>query len=645
MSQNTEQEKLFFKLQSIAENHVSDEEFTIEKFCELASTSRTQLHRKIKAATGLSTSHFLRKMRLEKARSLLSDKSLNLSEITYASGFKNPQYLSRYFLAEYGITPSKFRKNLLLDDAGQKLPEDTTLTPKVSSEHQTGKAKQSTPIVFQKYKYILISVLLLLILLLTYTMFKSRGENTIEKSEALKPTPFVNSIAVLPFTNIGETSNNFGIGLVEDILTNLTRYDALKVISRTSSDKYSNTNKSIREIGEELGVIYILEGSIRTFEDSVIVTAQLIQANGDYHLWAKNYKEKFNNYHILQQDISLEIAKSLEQNITLLKAKGSNNNTNLSRESRQNYLLASELLKQRTASSLQKSKELFLLALNEKEDYTQALVGLATANWLTYSLNYDPDPAYLDFAEKHLLKAIKSDPSYGPSYSGLGNIYREKYRWEEAKLYYEIALKHNPNNALANYWYSLLLREIGELDLALEFSQRASDLDPLYPVIQGGHLYNFGLANKAIDGKHFYDKTKAILGKNFLFTAASGMFFECTGEYETAGSLFEESILLNPDFKGLEVSKLVCQGRLGNKKVVLDYLENNPPGSKSSNYVCAELYASIGLNKKSLEHLDLALRDDFLSKDIIVKKRFESIRDTKKFKDIVSRYGLDYYLD
>ena len=494
-------------------DNISDSAYTLDDLCKDCQLSRSQLHRKIKDEAGLSTSLYVRHIKLLKAKELLRDQSLNVSEIAYASGFKSPQTLSRYFSSTFGETPTQFRSNLaqkengividthhkssagseaqdVFNDFDQQLVADGDETvvdnsvgslPKVEfgTDAQVKKSTHKKRIV----AYWLFGLIALLaIAMVIRSIWEANPRNSDEQKSMIQKHD--NSIAVLPFIGIGgKETRDFSAGMQEDILTRLAFFDDLKVISRTSTEIFTGSKKTIKEIGAQLGVAYILEGSVRMQDQKVAVTTQLIRANDGFHVWAENYIREVEDVFKIQNEISLDVAKVLNQKINDEKREQIDNTYIPGKKAYREYIIGKELLKERTHSSLMASIEQFDKALAEEPDFVDAVIMKANAYQLLGNIGYDRRDEHIVNSEKYALTALRMDPRNAKAYSILACIYRDAHKWDQAKVAFETALEFAPNDALSNYWYSLMLREVGALEKAVIYSTKAKELDPLYPCL------------------------------------------------------------------------------------------------------------------------------------------------------------------
>jgi TolB-like protein len=268
-----------------------------------------------------------------------------------------------------------------------------------------------------------------------------------------------NSIAVLPFDDMssGGDTEWFCDGVTEDILTNLSKLKDLKVISRTSTERYKNTDKSIPEIAAELGVSYVVEGSVRKHEDKIIITAQLIDAN-DNHVWAQNYNDVFKEVFKIQQDVSQKIVNQLKIAISPEEEKEMNKLPTESIEAYKLVLQGRNFIDKGTLEYTLIAKKLFEQAIELDPNYADAYADLANATSNRYHDGTLTRKQRNKLAMEHLNKAISLDINCHRAYAFKGALYNYQGNPILAKENLEKALAINPNDVMTHrmfiYYYS-----------------------------------------------------------------------------------------------------------------------------------------------------------------------------------------------
>jgi TolB-like protein/Tfp pilus assembly protein PilF/predicted Ser/Thr protein kinase len=293
------------------------------------------------------------------------------------------------------------------------------------------------------------------------------------------PTIDRKSIAVLPFANLSESKEDeyFSDGITEDILTQLSKIADLRVISRTSVMQYKGTKKSIREIGNELNVATILEGSVRRAENQVRIVAQLIDARNDEHLWAETYDQEFTQIFAIQSDVAEKIAAALQAKLSPAEKEriGSKPTANLT--AYEYYLRGRDYYCHYNKQDNETAISLFKNALEFDPNYAQAWAGLGDAYAQRYGRFFFP-LAWLDSAITVSQKAIALDPNAAEGFKALGTTYIYKGLPRQAFEAFQQAVERNPNYypAIANLGLNYLMT--GSLAEALRWQKKAVAINP-----------------------------------------------------------------------------------------------------------------------------------------------------------------------
>jgi TolB-like protein len=303
------------------------------------------------------------------------------------------------------------------------------------------------------------------------------GMRLVDLADDVRP-----SIAVLPFADMSSTQDQeyFGDGMSEAVLNVLTQGGNLRVAGRTSAFAYKGDRKDLREIGTELGVTYLVEGSVAKEGDQVRITAQLIDATDNSHLWSDQYFRPLTNIFEIQSEISSAIADALRVSL------GLNDTSDLvtptaDLEAYDLYLAGRSRLRERGQGTFD-AIELFEAAVARDSNWAPAWAGLADAmeisTWQTQP--YDSAAFYQtwDAAERAARRALELQPQNSAALVALGSIHRDRLQWSEAERFYRQALDLDPDNAEAHQQYGEWLAKRGRLAEAVLSLDRASALDP-----------------------------------------------------------------------------------------------------------------------------------------------------------------------
>jgi TolB-like protein/Tfp pilus assembly protein PilF len=314
----------------------------------------------------------------------------------------------------------------------------------------------------------------------------------VPESKTVAKTQWENSIAVLPFTDLSPEKDQeyFCDGMTEQILTNLSKFNKLKVIGRTSVMKFKNTQKTLPEIGKELSVTHILEGSIRKYRNSIRVTAQLINTEDGSHLWAEDYDRELENIFAIQDDISEMISGVLLQKLSVEEMREVKSQKPRNIEAWEYYLKGKYFHMNKFLGATQSmddfnTSELMLKkAIELDPNYAPSYAALADLYNSYYNIeaqNEDEKKKYLDLQEKYIETAYNLDPNSADVYSIMGYVHEAKYESEKAYESFKKAILIQPNWWEPHYSLADFYNSRGLYHLAIKYRTKAIELNPLYP--------------------------------------------------------------------------------------------------------------------------------------------------------------------
>lgn len=292
------------------------------------------------------------------------------------------------------------------------------------------------------------------------------------------------TLAVLPFENLSAEADQefFTDGFTDEMIAELGKLDPdhLGVIARTTTRLYKNARKDIGQIHRELGVDYVLEGSIRRAANRVRITAQLVQASDMTHLWAESYDRDVSDVLTIQSEVAMKIAHSLT--LALHRPEARSTQASFSSTAYDLYLRGRVFREQATEESARKAIEYFQRSIAADPQYARAYAGLADAYWLLGAPGWEVDQpmGLLQRAQSNAEHALAIDPRLAEAHAVLAMI-RLSYRWDRGGSEEEIreAIRLNPSSAVAHQYYSTTLTAMGRFDEAIAEARRALELDPL----------------------------------------------------------------------------------------------------------------------------------------------------------------------
>jgi adenylate cyclase len=373
------------------------------------------------------------------------------------------------------------------------------------------------------------------------------------------PLPDKPSIAVLPFDNLSGNPEQEYIadGFSENIITALSKLPGIFVIARTSSFSYKGKQVKISQVAEELGVQYILEGSFQKSGDQIRVTAQLIDALTGRHLWAENYDRLFKEIFKLQDEIILNILKSLRIKLIIGEKTSQIADSTTNLKAYLKILKANEYAKLATKEGNAEIRKLSKEAIALDSDYPMAYFWLAFADvmdvWFGFSKS--PKKSLLNAVET-LQKSIDIDESFGHAYGLLGHIYSLMRQYEKAILAGEKAVELAPNSASNLVWLAMSLHYIGKSEEAVPLIQKASRRNPFdqsLHLLQLGHAY--GGAGRYEDAIKAYKKVLQFAPDNIFAHLGLTSSYIFINEEDKAREAAAEVLRIIPNFSVERLAK------------------------------------------------------------------------------------------
>jgi len=448
MSNTSFQGKFIEQAETLILENLSNEQFGVSELADLMNMSRSNLLRKIKKETQLSASQFIRQVRLQKGMEMLKQTDLTVSEISYLVGFGNTSYFIKCFREYFGYPPGKVGKGTL--------------------------EEENTQISFLKqYRLQIIATAILIITVGSYLIFNK----TVATSETAE-VKLTKSIAVLPFKNMSSDSTNlyFVNGLMESALNNLQKIEDLRVISRTSVEKYRNTEKTIPEIAEELNVNYLVEGSGQRVGDQVLLNIQLIEASNDRPIWVEQYSYKVVDIFSLQNEVAKKIADAIEATVTPAELEQIDRKPTKSILAYDYYLQALEPYNAQTKEGLEEAIPLFEKAIEHDPQFALAYSKIAICY---YFLDiYKVEKKYTDIINNNADKALLYDPKSAESLIAKALYYMNIEEFRLALPHLEKALEYNPNSSsVVQMLSNLYAHSIPDTAKFLKYALKGIQLD------------------------------------------------------------------------------------------------------------------------------------------------------------------------
>ena len=313
--------------------------------------------------------------------------------------------------------------------------------------------------------------------------YEARNRGWLGALATAKGRQKIASLAVLPFANVsGDVQQDYFVdGMTDELTTDLAQVSGLRVTSRTSAMQFKDKNKPVNEVAKALEVEAIVAGTIMRSGDKVRVTAQLIEAKTDRHLWAKSYERNSRDAMALQDELARDIAEEIRVTLTPEERKHLAASHAVNPQAYDAYLKGRYFWNRRTEPELRKAKENFEQAIASDPTYAPAYSGLAdTYFYLSYAWGHIPPLDGMPLAKAAALKAIELDDSSAEGHTSLGLV-KMSFDWDfrGAEQEFKRAIQLNPNYATTHHGYSILLGILGRREEAVAEIRKAAEVDPL----------------------------------------------------------------------------------------------------------------------------------------------------------------------
>lgn len=456
------------------------------------------------------------------------------------------------------------------------------------------------------------------------------------------PASEIRSLAVLPLENLtGDPAEDyFADGMTEELTTQLAQISALRVTSRTSAMRYKDSKQSLPKVAADLHVDAVVEGSVMREGDRVRITAQLIQASTDKHLWARSYEGDSRDVLALQQDVAKAIADEVKVRLTPQEQTRLSNNQPVNPAALEAYMKGNYLNKG-TAAQQTKAKEYFEEAIRLDPGYAPAYAGLADYYWSALDLNpKDSMPK----AKENALHALELDPDLAQVHYELAAVhFYGDWDWAGAEKEFQRALELNPSDAECHRTYSVFLAALGRKEEALVQIRLAQDLDPLSVSTQ----VTSGFVSYFVRD---YDQAVEECRKALELDPNSSGAYDCMGAGYLAKGMYEEALAASQKAAKLsndDPARLVGLGRayaLAERKSdalrVLGQLQQISRRGYLPPYFLASVYASLGEKEQAFASLEssVAQRDVFLAW-LKVDSGMDPLRSDPRFAGLLRRVG------
>jgi len=458
------------------------------------------------------------------------------------------------------------------------------------------------------------------------------------------PIARIESLAVLPLQNLsGDPSQEyFTDGMTEELTADLSQIGAVKVISRTSAMRYKGSSKSLPEIARELNVDAIVEGSVERSGDRVRITAQLIRASTDTHVWAESYERDLRNILALQSEVARDIANKIEVKLTATEQARLARSNPVDPQAYQAYLEGRYYWNTRTEEGLAKAIEYFRLAIEKDSTYALGYAGLAQSYVTLPSYRILPGTEAFPMAKDAALKALAIDDGLAEAHAVLGAVSAEyDLNLAAAEKEFRRAIDLKPSYSTAHQWYgSNVLFSWGRREEAISQLKRALELDPLSVAINTDFAYVLYLERQNDQSIALLQKTLAIyqnvaaphfyLGRAYV---QKRMLAEALQEFQSAETLSRG----HPFYRAWFAYGLAVAGRSEEAARILNQLTRSSAANLIS-YDVAAVWAALGKSELAVAWLQRAYDERAPHiHHISVEPAFDSLHSQPGFQNLERR--------
>jgi TolB-like protein/DNA-binding winged helix-turn-helix (wHTH) protein/Tfp pilus assembly protein PilF len=458
----------------------------------------------------------------------------------------------------------------------------------------------------------------------------------------------VRSLAVLPLDSLSSDPSQeyFADGMTDQLITTLGQISALRVISRTSVMPYKHTRKPLPQIARELNVDAVVEGTVIRSGAQVRITAQLIDAVADRHLWAQSYDGDLRDTLALQNTVARAIAEQIRINVTAQEQVALKHANVVNPDAYEAYLKGRYFWNKRTGEGLKRAKGYFDQAVATDPNYAQAYSGLADTYALLGDWQYAVMTAKeaLPRAKAAAVRALELDSTLGEAHTSLAFILDGfDWDWESADREFRRGIELNPGYATAHHWYAWHLSLLARHRDAIAEMRKAESLDPLSLIIKSDLAELLLIA-------HFYDasiqQSRRTIDMDVTFSMAHnqlGQAYLQQRQYEEAIAELQKAIQLsegNPTSTANLARAYAAAGRRNEAVQLLNELKRRSSPGYSNAPEIAVIYTALGDRDQAMTWLEQGYEERF-NPGVLLRPGFDPLRSDPRFQALARRVGLD----
>jgi serine/threonine-protein kinase len=462
------------------------------------------------------------------------------------------------------------------------------------------------------------------------------------RAPAAPAAPVAPSVAVLPFVNMSAAKDEeyFSDGITEEVINALANVEGLRVVSRTSAFAYKNKNLSVRQIGEELAVATVLEGSVRREGNAMRLTAQLINAADGYHLWSKTYDRELKSVFAVEDELARAIVEALRPK--LLKQTPLTSPATGNVEAHDLYLKGRQFWSKRTPGDLKEAMGLFEKAIALDPTYALAHAGLADCHLLLGEYTSARTAEILPKAKPHAYRALELDANLAEAHASLGLISLYDFDWATAEREFKRAIELRSGYATAHHWYAILLVGLGRFTDARAEAERALELDPASAIVNNmlgvifyeSRDYEKALAafRKTLELNPGFAPAREVLA---CLYATMGRKAEALAELDQIKASASEHL-------GMRAWIFAVVGDSAGARALMREVAHSPTLERVHPAALGALHAMLGDSDRAFALLDQAFAErDWMLRDVKVSPMWDPLRKDPRFGKLLQQMHLD----
>ena len=457
----------------------------------------------------------------------------------------------------------------------------------------------------------------------------------------------IRSLAVLPLENLSadDSQEYFADGMTDELIATLGRISAIRVISRTSVMPYKRARKPLPLIARELDVDAVVEGTVLRSGNQVRITAELIEARDDAHVWSASYNGDLRDTLTLQNKVAGAIAEQIRINLNPRERAALKHGNVVDAQAHEEYLKGRYFWNKRTGDDLTKAVEYFSRAIARDPGYAQAYSGLADADALLGDWEYGvlaPRDAF-PRAKAAAIKALQLDDTLGEAHTSLA-FCLDGFDWDSksADAEFRRGIELNPGYATAHHWYAWHLSLLGRNSDAIAEMKKAQSLDPLSLIINAD-LAELLLIAHATDESIQQSRKTIEMDANFsLAHNQLGLAHLQAGRHDAAISELQKAVQLSagsPTSTANLARAFAASGRRDEAARLLEDLKKRSRANYSNAPEIAVVYAALGDNDRAMTWLEKGYEERF-NPGVLLRPGFDPLRADRRFRDVERRVGL-----